>query len=107
LAIQVLAAVKKRLSLVPTATTNALTNQQCSPFGGRWTFDSYSIAKTVAATLATPGLGRFLLGVDNAGGDGMQSAPASFLCANGAKTVGSVHHFVTWFVGDASPKAAA
>ncbi|HYZ23054.1 MAG TPA: ABC transporter substrate-binding protein, partial [Rhodopila sp.] len=92
LAVQALAAEKKRLSFVSTASIDALTGKQCSPLGASWTFDSYSLAKIVATALATPDPSWFFLGVDNAGGDAMQNALTPFLRANGAKIIGSARH---------------
>ncbi len=92
LAVQALATEKKRIAITTTASNDALTNQQCSPFGAHWVFDSYSTGKTVAPSLAAPGSTWFFLTVDNAGGEGLQKALVPFLQANGARVLGSVRH---------------
>lgn len=92
IAVQKLAADKKRITLNSTASTDALTNHDCTPYGAHWTYDSYSIGKVVASGIAKPGSTWFFLTVDNAGGAGLQNALTPFLLAKGAKIVGSVRH---------------
>lgn len=92
LAVQALGAAKKRITLVSSASTDALTGDQCSPVGAHWTYDSYSIAKVVSSALARPGSTWFFLTVDNAGGYGLENALTPFLRAGGATILGSVRH---------------
>ncbi|WP_336812981.1 ABC transporter substrate-binding protein [Bosea sp. MMO-172] len=92
IAVQKLAADKKRITLNSTASTDALTNHECTAYGAHWTYDSYSIGKVVASGVAKPGSTWFFLTVDNAGGTGLQNALTPFLQAKGAKIVGGVRH---------------
>jgi branched-chain amino acid transport system substrate-binding protein len=92
LAVQGVAREKKHISITSTAATDVLTNQQCSPFGAHWTYDSYSIGKILGSTLGTPGSTWFFVTADNAGGSALQNALTPFLQANGAKVLGSVRY---------------
>ena len=92
LAVQGVAREKKRISITSTAATEVLTNQQCSPFGAHWTYDSYSIGKILGSNMGSPGSSWFFLTADNAGGSALQNALTPFLEANGAKVLGSVRY---------------
>jgi branched-chain amino acid transport system substrate-binding protein len=92
LAVQGLGKELKRISIVSTAATDILTNQQCSPYGAHWTYDSYSVAKTLAAAMGTPDSTWFFLTADYAGGRALQTALAPFLEAKGVKILGGVRH---------------
>ena len=43
LAVQNAAREKKRIALYSGAGTTALTNEQCSPYGFHWTYDTYAV----------------------------------------------------------------
>jgi branched-chain amino acid transport system substrate-binding protein len=92
LAVQALAREKNRISITSTAATDVLTNQQCSPNGAHWTYDSYSIGKTLGSTMGAAGSTWFFLTADNAGGSALQNTITPFLLANGAKVLGSVRY---------------
>src|SRR6185437_8801673 len=51
LAVQNVAKEKKRIDLVTSTATTALTNEACSPYGVHWTFDSYALSVGTAKTL--------------------------------------------------------
>ncbi len=90
LAVQAIAGEKKRVSITSSAATDVLTNQQCSAYGAHWTYDSYAVGKTVAASLASPGSTWFFITADNSGGEALQNSLTPFLQARGAKVLGSV-----------------
>ncbi len=92
LAVQAVAAEKKRISLTSTAAADPLTNARCSPYGAHWTFDSYSLVKTLAAGFATPGSTWFILATDNDGGRAMARSIATILNKAGARIVGQTYH---------------
>lgn len=92
LAVQWLAAQKKRLTLISTAAAEALTNEQCSAYGAHWTWDSYSAGKAIAAAMAVPDSTWFFVAVDTAGGSALQGGLMRFLEKAGAKIVGGVRH---------------
>lgn len=90
LAVQSLAAEKKKITIASSAATDALTDKQCSPFGAHWAYDSYSLGKTLAATLGSPDSTWFFLSADNSGGTALQTGLSTFLKARGARILGSV-----------------
>jgi branched-chain amino acid transport system substrate-binding protein len=92
LAVQGLAREKNRISIISSAATDVATNQQCSPTGAHWTFDSYSSGKVMAAALARPGTTWFFLTQDYAGGISMQNSATHFIEAAGGKVIGSIRH---------------
>ena len=55
LAIQSLAREKKRLVMYSGAGTTALTNEQCSPYGFHWTYDTYGVARGTASAVVKAG----------------------------------------------------
>lgn len=92
LAVQGLGASKNRITIVSSGSVDALTGEQCSPYGAHWTYDSYSIAKVVSSALARSGSTWFFITVDNAGGHSLEAALTPFLKANGARILGSARH---------------
>lgn len=92
LAVQSLATEKKKLAIASSAATDALTNQQCSPYAAHWAYDSYSIGKTLASALGTRDSSWFFLTSDNSGGTALQDSLTVFLKANGATLKGSVRY---------------
>ncbi|MGE0803128.1 MAG: ABC transporter substrate-binding protein [Lautropia sp.] len=93
LAIQSLAKERKKLVLYSGAGTTALTNEQCSPYGFHWTFDTYSLAHGTASAVAkSGGKSWFMLAADYAFGAQLQKDAADVVIAEGGKVVGSVKH---------------
>jgi branched-chain amino acid transport system substrate-binding protein len=92
LAVQNVAREKNRISIISAAATDVATNQQCSPTGAHWTFDSYSAGKVLATALAKPGSTWFFLTVDYVGGISLQNSAKPFIETAGGKVVGSVRH---------------
>ena len=90
--VQKLAAQKKRITINTTASTDALTNQECTPYGAHWTYDGYSSSKIVAASLAEANSTWYFLTVDNVGGHGLERTLSKFLKEKGARIVGGVRH---------------
>ncbi|WP_336812987.1 ABC transporter substrate-binding protein [Bosea sp. MMO-172] len=90
LAVQALATEKKKLAIASSAATDALTNQQCSPYGAHWAYDSYSVGKTLAAALGAPDSSWFFLTADNSGGTALQESLSTFLKKSGAAIRGTV-----------------
>lgn len=90
LAVQALATEKKKLAITSSAATDALTNEQCSPYGAHWTYDSYSIGTTLASVLGTAGSSWFFLTSDNSGGTSLQDSLSNFLKKTGADLRGAV-----------------
>jgi branched-chain amino acid transport system substrate-binding protein len=93
LAIQSLAREKKRIVMYSGAGTTALTNEQCSPYGFHWTYDTYGVARgTASAVVKAGGTSWFMLAADYAFGHQLQKDATDVVEANGGKVVGSVRH---------------
>ena len=93
LAIQGLARDKKRIVLYSGAGTTALTNEQCSPYGFHWTYDTYAVSHgTASAVVKAGGNSWFILASDYAFGHQLQADATSVIEAAGGKVVGAVRH---------------
>jgi branched-chain amino acid transport system substrate-binding protein len=93
LAIQSLARDKKKIVMYSGAGTTALTNEQCSPYGFHWTYDTYAVSHgTAAAVVKAGGNSWFMLASDYAFGHQLQKDATDVVEANGGKVIGSVRH---------------
>lgn len=93
LALQSLAREKKRIVMYSGAGTTALTNEQCSPYGFHWTYDTYGVARgTASAVVKAGGTSWFMLASDYAFGHQLQKDATDVVEANGGKVVGAVRH---------------
>jgi branched-chain amino acid transport system substrate-binding protein len=93
LAVQNAAREKKRIVLYSGAGTTALTNEQCSPFGFHWTYDTYAVSHgTASAVVKAGGTSWFILASDYAFGHQLQADATKVIEANGGKVVGAVRH---------------
>jgi branched-chain amino acid transport system substrate-binding protein len=93
LAVQGLAREKKRLVLFSGAGTTALTNEQCSPYGFHWTYDTYGVSRgTASAVVKAGGDSWFILASDYAFGHQLQKDASEVVQASGGKVLGAVRH---------------
>ena len=93
LAVQGLAKERKRLALFSGAGTTALTNEQCSPYGFHWTYDTYGVSRgTASAVVKAGGDSWFILASDYTFGHQLQKDATEVVQANGGKIVGAVRH---------------
>jgi branched-chain amino acid transport system substrate-binding protein len=93
LAIQALARDKKRVVLYSGAGTTALTNEQCSPFGFHWTYDTYAVSRgTASAVVKNGGTSWFFLASDYAFGHQLQNDATRVIAAAGGKVLGAARH---------------
>lgn len=93
LAVQALAREKKRIVMYSGAGTTALTNEQCSPYGFHWTYDTYAVSHgTASAVVKAGGSSWFMLASDYAFGHQLQKDATDVVEANGGKVVGAVRH---------------
>lgn len=93
LAIQSLAREKKKIVMYSGAGTTALTNEQCSPYGFHWTYDTYGVSHgTASAVVKAGGTSWFMLAADYAFGHQLQKDATDVVEANGGKVVGAVRH---------------
>ncbi len=93
LAVQQIAKEQGKVTLSTGPATTRLTNEDCSPTGFHWAFDTYSQAVgTARAVVAEGGKSWFLLVADYASGHQMASDLNKVVKTNGGTVVGEVRH---------------
>lgn len=93
LAIQDLAREKKKIVMYSGAGTTALTNEQCSPYGFHWTYDTYAVSHgTASAVVKAGGDSWFIIASDYAFGHQLQADTTNVVTAAGGKVLGAVRH---------------
>lgn len=92
LAVHNLAKERGKVTIVGSSTADVLTGEQCSPTGANWTWDAYSLGKTLATSLTQPNDGWFFITVDFAGGHALENTVAGFATAAGGRKIGAVRH---------------
>ena len=93
LAVQQLARERGKITLLTGPATTKLTNEECSPTGFHWAFDTYSQATgTAKAMLAEGGKSWFLLVADYAFGRQLAHDLRDVVTAGGGQVVGEVLH---------------
>jgi branched-chain amino acid transport system substrate-binding protein len=93
LAVQQIAKEKGKITLFTGPATTRLTNEDCSPTGFHWAFDTYSQAVgTARAVVAEGGKSWFLLVADYAFGHQMASDLSKVVKTSGGTVVGEVRH---------------
>ena len=93
LAVQNLAREKKRIVMYSGAGTTALTNEQCSPYGFHWTYDTYAVSHgTASAVVKAGGTSWFFLASDYAFGHQLQNDATGVITAAGGKVLGAARH---------------
>lgn len=93
LAVQNLAKAQQRITLSVGPATTRLTNEDCSPTGFHWAFDTYSQAiGTASAIVAQGGDSWFILAADYAFGHQMASDLARVVKNGSGKVLGEVRH---------------
>lgn len=90
LAVQNVSKEKKRIDLVTSTATTALTNEECSPYGVHWTFDSHALSVGTARTLVEQG-GKswYFITADYTFGYNLEENATRVIKALGGKVVGS------------------
>ncbi|MGM5022169.1 ABC transporter substrate-binding protein [Tardiphaga sp. 367_B4_N1_1] len=93
IAVQGLAKELGRVTLASGPGTARLTNEDCSPTGFAWTWDTYSSAVGTAKTiLKDGGKSWFILAADYAFGKQMAEDLTTTITSNGGKVAGHVRH---------------
>lgn len=93
LAVQNIARDKNRITLAVGPATLRLTNEDCSPTGFHWAFDTYSQAVgTARAILAQGGDTWFILAADYAFGHQMAADLTRIVTGANGKVLGEVRH---------------
>nr|WP_150554840.1 ABC transporter substrate-binding protein [Pandoraea nosoerga] len=93
LAVQKLAMDKQKIALFSGPATTRLTNEDCSPTGFHWMFDTYSqSAATARAIVANGGKSWYFITVDYAFGHSLEKDAADNVKALGGTVVGQSRH---------------
>jgi branched-chain amino acid transport system substrate-binding protein len=91
LAVQYIAREKGIVAIFATCASESLTNEECSPTGIHYVYDTYSLANVTAkAVIATGGDTWFFVTADYAVGHALEKMVGDVVTASGAKIVGSV-----------------
>jgi branched-chain amino acid transport system substrate-binding protein len=90
IAVQTIAKERKKVDLVTSTATTALTNEACSPYGVHWTFDAYALSVGTAKTLVEQG-GRtwYFVTADYTFGYNLEATATRMIQSLGGKVVGS------------------
>lgn len=93
LAVQNLAKERGKVTMAVGPGTTRLTNEDCSPTGFHWMWDTYSQAVgTARAVLASGGKSWFIVAADYAFGHQMAADLTMAVTDNGGKVLGNVRH---------------
>lgn len=93
LAVQNIAREKKKIVLVSSAGTTALSQKQCSPYTVQWTYTTYALARGTASAVVKSGKKTwFVLASDYAFGKQLAKDTEDVVRANGGKVLGTVYH---------------
>ena len=91
LAVQQIAAEKKKIDIVVGASTSALPGSACTPYGFHWALDTHALAvSTGGALVKTGGDTWFFITVDYAFGHALEKDTSDIITASGGKVLGSV-----------------
>ena len=93
IALQKLGAQKKKVMIFAGSATTALTNNECSPYGIHYVYDTYALATgTGRAVLDSGGDSWYFITADYAFGSALQRDTTKVILEKGGKVLGSVKH---------------
>lgn len=93
LAVQEIAKQKGKVNIVSTGGAMSITNQNCSPTGFHWAWDTYSVSYPLVKRLVAEGKNSwYYITVDYAFGHSLEADFRKAVEANGGKNVGSTKH---------------
>jgi branched-chain amino acid transport system substrate-binding protein len=91
LAVQQIAAEKKKIDIVVASSTSALTGAACTPYGFHWAYDTHALAvSTGGALVKTGGDSWFFITTDYAAGHALEKDASDVIAASGGKVLGHV-----------------
>jgi branched-chain amino acid transport system substrate-binding protein len=91
LAVQGIAAEKKKIDIVVGGLTSAITGAACTPYGFQWAFDTHAIAVSTGGALVKAGGDTwYFITVDYAFGHAMEKDASSVIEGGGGKVLGQV-----------------
>ncbi|MFT3800168.1 MAG: ABC transporter substrate-binding protein [Burkholderiaceae bacterium] len=93
IAMQKLAAEKKKPILFVGSASTSLTNKECSPYGIHWVYDTYSLATGTARTVMQEGGDTwYFITADYAFGNALESDTKAVITEMGGKVLGTAKH---------------
>lgn len=93
IALQKLGAIKKKVMLFAGSASTVLTNQECSPYGVHYVYDTYALATgTGRAIVESGGDTWFFLTADYAFGKSMEKDTSQVVNEMGGRVLGSIKH---------------
>jgi branched-chain amino acid transport system substrate-binding protein len=91
LAVQQVAAEKKKIDIVVGAATSALPGSACTPYGFQWGPDTHAVAVSTGGALVKTGADSwFFITVDYAFGHALEKDTSDVITASGGKVLGHV-----------------
>jgi branched-chain amino acid transport system substrate-binding protein len=91
LAVQQIAAEKKKIDIVVASSTPALTGPACAPYGFHWAYDSHALAVSTGGALVKSGADTwFFITVDYTAGHAGEKDVSDVVTASGGKVLGHV-----------------
>jgi len=93
LAVNGIAGKDRKLVFFSTAIIDKLTEEDCNGYGLAWTWDIYSVSRSVALMQLKRGMDTwFVIAQDYAAGHAMQAMIQDLVAANGGKVLGAARH---------------
>src|SRR3984957_8133357 len=90
LAVQGIAAERKKIDIVVASSTSALTGPACTPYGFHWAYDTHALAVSGGALVRTGADTWFFITVDSASGRAGEKDTSDVITASGGKVLGHV-----------------
>jgi branched-chain amino acid transport system substrate-binding protein len=91
LAVQQIAAEKRKIDIVVASSTSALTGSACTPYGFHWAYDTHALAVSTGGALVKAGADTwFFITTDYAAGYAMEKDATGVITASGGKVLGHV-----------------
>src|SRR5579883_1283237 len=89
IAVQNVSREKHKVDLVTSTATTAITNEECSPWGVHWTFDSYALSVGTAGALVREGAKTwYFITADYTFGANLEATATREILAGGGKVLG-------------------
>lgn len=89
IAVQAIARERHKIDLVTSTATTVLTNEECSPWGAHWTFDSYALSVGTAGALVEQGAKRwYFITADYTFGANLEATATREIVASSGKVLG-------------------
>ncbi len=93
LAVQGISKEKKKIDIVTSTATTALTNKECSPWGVHWTYDSYALSNAPVRAMIEAGAKKwFFISADYTFGQNLQDTTAKLVKQLGGTVIGTATH---------------